>query len=94
MAGVRAAKFRSTDGVFVLRRVLMTNQHCETTATSAATALATFSVEDLAADTANPELFMEKYRFYVNQLCFTPDEAVQWAKRTVRVDTHVKVASK
>ena len=61
-------------------------------AASGATAATDFSIEDLAHETENPSLFMEKYNFYVENLGFTPPQAIRWANRTVRVDTQVKRA--
>jgi hypothetical protein len=72
---------------------MMSNQFEKATTTSGATAVASFSVEDLSKDTPNPELFIKKYEFYVNRLHFTPEEALRWAKRTVRVDNEIKVAA-
>jgi hypothetical protein len=68
----------------------MSNRSYE--ATPAATAKALFSVEDIAKETANPKLFLRKYSFYVNTLHFSPDVAVRWAKRSVRVNNEVRVA--
>jgi len=60
------------------------------TGTTAVTAAV--SVQDLAEETENPALFLEKYRFYVERLNFTPQQAVRWANRTVKVDSQVRRA--
>lgn len=54
--------------------------------------VASISIEDLAAGTANPELFLDKYGFCIEQLGFNQQQAIRWADRTVRVDTQVKRA--
>jgi hypothetical protein len=56
------------------------------------TVTAAVSVQGLAEETENPDLFLEKYTFYVEELGFTPQQAVRWASRTVKVDTQVRRA--
>jgi len=52
------------------------------------------SKNDLAAQTENPELWIHKYDFYVDQLGFTKEQAIKWAFRTVRLDEQIKQALK
>jgi hypothetical protein len=73
---------------------MITNQTAgeRQTGGGATAATAAVSVEELAQETENPDLFLEKYNFYVDVLGFTKQQAVRWASRTVRVDTQVKRA--
>lgn len=64
----------------------------EATAAVGATALETISIENLASETANPALFLDKYTFCVSQLQFNQQQAIRWASRTVEVETFVSRA--
>ncbi len=52
------------------------------------------SKNDLAAQTENPGLWINKYDFYLDQLGFTKEQAIRWANRTVRLDEQIKQALK
>ena len=61
-----------------------------TNGNGASTGASKDSIESYAAKTANPQLFLHKYWFYINTLGLSDAEAKVWADADVSINTDAR----